>query len=259
VSETHKEKEGKPLLWRGNYQVQSYDVDLKKEQTLMSLCNYFQESAWRHAERCDLGYMSLAEKGQFWVLSRLLVEIDRYPRWQDHISIETWSKGADGLFAVRDFIVYDGSGTGIIRATSGWLIVDTAKRRPQRLHDFSTVMPFMRDRHALTHRLQKLPAATDPEIQSAFSVRFSDLDLNNHVNSTKYIEWIIDSFPFAFLSVHTVKSFEINFLAESLFGDEIEIHRGKNPQKETTFLVDVKRKGDNREFCRAQLCFTRTD
>ena len=105
MSEPYGAKEGKPLLWKDRYTVKSYDVDQEKRITLSSLFNCFQESASHHAGRCDLGYKSLRERGLFWVLSRLRIEIKRLLLWEEEFTVETWSKGAEGIFAVRDFLV----------------------------------------------------------------------------------------------------------------------------------------------------------
>jgi medium-chain acyl-[acyl-carrier-protein] hydrolase len=111
-------------LWRERYTVKSYDVDLKKRMSLTSLLGCLLESAWQHARRCGFGYGDLAEKGQFWVLSMLHIEIARPPLWREPIVIETWSKGTNGLFALRDFLVSDKEDAAVVRATSGWLILD---------------------------------------------------------------------------------------------------------------------------------------
>jgi len=111
-------REGYPLLWKDKYTVKSYDVDQEKRITLMSLFNCFQESASHHAERCDFGYKSLREKGKFWVLSRLRIEIDRLLLWEEPFTVETWSKGAQGIFALRDFLVVDSGKIAVARAFS---------------------------------------------------------------------------------------------------------------------------------------------
>jgi len=55
-------------------------------------------------------------------------------------------------------------------------------------------------------------------------VRYSDIDMHHHVNNTIYIEWILDSYPFEMNQTHQIHTFEINFLAESSYGDEISVH-----------------------------------
>jgi len=245
-------REGYPLLWKDKYTVKSYDVDQEKRITLMSLFNCFQESASHHAERCDFGYKSLREKGKFWVLSRLRIEIDRLLLWEEPFTVETWSKGAQGIFALRDFLVVDSGKIAVARASSGWLVIDNEKRRPQRLNEFSETMPFLKDRHALEGSLERLKAPGIPLLDDRVTVDFCDIDLNRHANSSRYFEWILNSFPYDTLSGRRTARFDIDFLAESVYGDTISILIG-NPSDDGMYLVSLKREGDERELCRARV------
>ena len=253
MPETHENKIDKPLIWKEKHQIRSYDVDAEKRATLMSLCRYFQESAGHHSQTAKLGYEHLLEMGQFWVLSRFFIEVDRYPLWQEQISIVTWSKGPEGIFALRDFIFYDTDEKVIARGTSGWLTLDIEKRRPRRLDYFAEIMPYVSDKHAVEHRFSKIPPIEKPDIKSTFTVCYYDLDISNHVTSTKYIEWILISFPIEYLTTKQVRNFEINFMAESLYNDEILILWDETSQNKKVTSVMVKRKTDNRELCRARV------
>jgi medium-chain acyl-[acyl-carrier-protein] hydrolase len=240
-----------PLLWKDRYTVRSCDADTEKRLTLMSLCSYFQESAWRHAERCDFGYESLAEKGRFWVLSRLHIDISRLPVWQQPFSIETWAKGTRGLFALRDFLVEDGQKNVMARATSGWLILDAARRRPQRLNSFEKTMPFLPDRHASTDPLDKIELPDKPEKKGGITVQYCDFDLNRHTNSSRYIEWILNGVSEGGAGPEEIVSFCVNYLAESVYGDRIELHVGRRAEAGESFFISLVRELDKRELLRA--------
>ena len=253
MSEPYGAKEGKPLLWKDRYTVKSYDVDQEKRITLSSLFNCFQESASHHAGRCDLGYKSLRERGLFWVLSRLRIEIKRLLLWEEEFTVETWSKGAEGIFAVRDFLVADSEGSNVVRATSGWLMIDRNKRRPQRLKELFETMPFMKDRHALDERLQRLQLPIHPSVCGKVSVRFCDLDLNRHANSSRYFEWILNSFSYDTLSKKSSERFDIDFISESMYDDRISILIGGSESDEEACHVSLRRDSDGRELCRARV------
>jgi acyl-ACP thioesterase len=253
MPETHEDTKDKPLILKEKHQIRSYDVDVRKKATLMSLCRCFQESAGHHSQTVKLSYEHLLEMGQFWALSRFYIEVDRYPLWQEEISIETWSKGPDGIFALRDFIFYDVDDKVITRGTSGWLALDIKRRRPVRLDYFADIMPYASDKHAVDYRFSKISAIEKPDIKSTFTVGYYDLDISNHVTSIKYVEWILSSFPFEYLSDKQVRSFEINFMAESLYDDELMVIWDKTSQSGKITPVTVKRKADDRELCRARV------
>jgi medium-chain acyl-[acyl-carrier-protein] hydrolase len=252
MTQDRNEKHIFPLLWKDRYTVRSCDADTEKRLTLMSLCNYFQESAWRHAERCDFGYKSLAEKGQFWVLSRLHIEISDLPVWQQPFTIETWSKGTRGVFALRDFLVEDELKSVMVRATSGWLILDAERRRPRRLTSFEKTMPFLSERHASTDHLDKIEQPEKPKKKGEITVQYCDLDLNRHTNSSRYIEWILNGVSECGYRSEKIVSFSVNYLAESVYGDRIELLFGRRMAAGGSAVrISLLREHDKREILRA--------
>ena len=75
------------------------------------------------------GFRTLAEKNQMWVLSKFQMEIHKPSRWGEHISIETWSKGIDRFYALRDFIIWSEQGEKAASATTAWMVLDKGSYR----------------------------------------------------------------------------------------------------------------------------------
>lgn len=82
----------KQRIWKDRYRVHSYEVGTESTVRLSCLCNYLQESAWNHVTNLKVGYEDLLKDGNIWVLSRLLIKINEYPKWGDEIFIKTWNK-----------------------------------------------------------------------------------------------------------------------------------------------------------------------
>src|SRR5689334_19025143 len=125
---------GESPVWIDNLKVCSYDVDFTRRATCTSLCRYFLEAAWNHAEALGMGFSDLAQKGQFWVLSRLLLEVERYPLWGSALTLRTWPRAVKSVFAMRDFEFVDGTGSRLAAGSSAWLVLDAVSKRPQRLN-----------------------------------------------------------------------------------------------------------------------------
>jgi acyl-ACP thioesterase len=106
---------------------------------------------------------------------------------------------------------------------------------------------------------EKLPAPVCSKMGKSYTVRYSDIDMHHHVNNTKYIEWILDSYPFEMNQTHQIHTFEINFLTESSYEDEISVHTEPLGDSPPAFLHSVFRKGDGRELCRAKVSWKRID
>ncbi|MEW5817247.1 MAG: acyl-ACP thioesterase domain-containing protein [Spirochaetota bacterium] len=243
----------KPPVWKDTYNLRSYEIDIKHRVFLTTLCNYLQESAWNHARVLELGFEQLKDNRQIWVLSRLLIELDAIPLWGDTIFIETWAKGTERLFALRDFNIFTAQGDVVGGAASAWLIIDEKTKRPSKLDFFSSTVPVIPGRHATESKPEKLPELAAQKKKYDFKVRYSDLDVNSHVNNVKYIEWILDSFEIDCLQERTLKKFEINYMAESIYGDNIAVNSEKVSDDPFLYLINIVRKQDNKELCRARV------
>jgi medium-chain acyl-[acyl-carrier-protein] hydrolase len=245
--------------WEDEYSIPFGEVDTKNEVFLPTLWNLMQETAWNHATHLKLGYSDLADQKYFWVLSRLSIYMDEYPGWGEKIKVKTWLAGMGRLFALRYFSIINPTGKTISTAKSAWLVLDLKSRRPQRIGPlFKKVLPLL-DHPAEEEEPEKIPDAVHPREENLFKVRYSDLDMHHHVNNTKYIEWVLDHYPFEMHRKYHIHTFEINFLAEASHGDEISIHSEPSGDSPPAFLHSVFRKRDGRELCRAKIKWKEVD
>jgi acyl-ACP thioesterase len=234
------------------YAISFDEVDTKNEAFLPVLWSLMQETAWNHAEHLGVGYSHLMEHQYFWVLSRLSIQMEEYPRWGDQIKVKTWLTGTGRLFALRQFSVADSKGKVIGKANSAWLVLDLKSRKPQKIGPVFKHIEHLFVGLPVAEEPEKIPAPVQPRMEKAYTVRYSDIDMHHHVNNIKYIEWILDSFPFEMNQTHQIHTFEINFLGESTPGDEIAIYTEALEETPPAFLHNISRKGDGRELCRAR-------
>ncbi len=238
-------------IWSEAFKVHSYDVDFQQRATLESLCRHFQEAAWNHAEQLGAGYQRLQQQNKFWVLARLLVEIARRPRWGVSITLETWPRAAKSVFAMRDFEMFDASGARLVAGTSGWLVLDSRTRRPQRVDKLISGIQTPQNKLALDREPQKLELCEPGADPKPVTAQYSDIDVNGHVNSARYIGWILDSYPLEFHRLNAVSSLEINYLGEAIGGEAFSVL-----SKQTApgvYWHSVVTTTTGREVCRARL------
>jgi medium-chain acyl-[acyl-carrier-protein] hydrolase len=250
---------GMKKSWEDEYSIPFCEVDTKQEVFLPTLWSLMQETAWNHADHLRLGYSDLVAQQHFWVLSRLSIQMEGYPQWGDRIKIKTWLTGIGRLFALRHFSIANLKGDIFGTAKSAWLVLDLKSRRPQRIEPVFKHILHMFDDLPSAEEPEKLPSPIQSKMGKSYKVRYSDIDMHHHVNNTKYIEWILDSYPFEMNQTHHIHSFEINFLSESSHMDEISIHTEPLGDSPVVFLHSVFRKGDGRELCRAKASWKRID
>jgi len=237
-------------IWTEPLKIRSYDVDFTRRATCASLCRHFLEAAWNHAEALGVGFQHLGKQGKFWVLSRLRIEVRRSPEWGSVVSLRTWPRATKALFAMRDFEVTDEGETTLAAGTSAWLVLDATSKRPQRLNVLLAGLAGLDGKAVLGRDPEKL--AVDQEGEEAFSlkVRYADIDVNRHVNSSRYIDWMLDAYPLEFHRRQLLRVLEINFLSETL---EDELLSVRTRRIGAGAYGHSLRKADGSEICRARL------
>ncbi|MBN1978970.1 MAG: hypothetical protein JW918_16340 [Anaerolineae bacterium] len=238
------------LIWREAYTIRSYEADAQGKATMPLLCRFMQESASNHAEHLGFGISWLVENGFAWFLTRQLVVVETYPKMGETIQILTWPKGRDRLLWYRDFKILDGSDSVIGRATTAWLVIDLDRRRPKRADTLPPLHPPNDVEPALARRPGKVASLNECTRSHFIRVGYRDLDVNEHVNSARYVEWILDTFDAGFHKSHQLSELEVNYLAEALYGDGLSaICEDADGQ---TFLHSLVRSSDGLELFRAR-------
>ena len=237
--------------WVDRYPIHSYEMDQQSRLSLVSAINYFQESAWRNAEALGLGFHELAAKDRFWVLSRLYFEMYRYPLWGDDIRLETWAKGMESLFAMRDFRIKSADGNELLGAgASAWLIIDGTTHRLQRVENvINGEMPCY-PHNAVERKLEKIALAATMTPQARIIAGYSDIDVNDHVNNVSYLNWAVNYLPVE-KEILTVRSIEINFLSEARMRSPVEILYGSDGEQ--IWVCSLRNTDTGKEYCRVRL------
>ncbi len=167
------------------------DVDRDNVLTLQGVFKLLQEAAIAHANQYDTGTDAMVARGESWVLKRMAVAIDRYPRYAEPLRVETWSTGIRGSIGNRDFRVYGGDGGTVIRGSSLWIYISVRAKSVVRVPaDVAARFPSGAGA-PFCPNLQDLafdePASSAAETLPV-SLRYSDVDANDHVNNTAYFD-----------------------------------------------------------------------
>jgi acyl-ACP thioesterase len=227
------------------------DIDRSDRLTLAAAFDYFQEAAINHAEILGVGRESMARTGQGWILSRMSVLLDRRPKFRETVTIRTWPRGWEKLFARRDYDIRDTADTPIIRARSSWIIIDMEKRRPLRPQAIMETLPRNEGIDALPEGAAGLESRENLVPVGEQKAAYSDIDYNGHVNNARYIQWIQDAVAPELLEGAEKMRLDINYLSEIKPGDTTEILRG--PLDEPGAFAFEGRKTDGQAAFRAEL------
>jgi medium-chain acyl-[acyl-carrier-protein] hydrolase len=207
-------------IWSETFLARFYEVGPDGCITIQALCNYFQEAAGNHAAELGVGMQQLFEKGQSWVLSRFFIQMNQFPQWKQPVAIDTWPAGTERMFALRHFRLRS-EGIEIGFGSSAWLLIDLARRRPLRpdfVRDFDMQGPVLGLAEKLSGKVEP-PCASS--LERSFTVRTSDLDMNQHVNNVNYIDWALEAVPPETRRQGCLQTLQIEFLAECHEGEQV--------------------------------------
>jgi acyl-ACP thioesterase len=212
-------------IWTQTYDVNTIVLDHHKRLGLFGLLNLLQDIAWLHAKHLGWGYEALVEHGTAWVLVRQKLVMADWPVWGDVVEVRTWPRGVIGALAVREFEIVAGD-RKFGECSTSWLIIDAQTRRPTRI-DREAFRKNARTEGCLAIEAGKITPQTGLKPMATFQVRNSDLDVNGHVNNTRYAQWILDSIALEAQAAYRLDEYEVNFLAETNVGDTVVIERAE--------------------------------
>ena len=228
-----------------NVIIESHEADFLSQANIITLFSHILDTAGYASNGRAYSIDTLQEQGLSWVLSRFAIEVNRYPKQFEEITIETWIEDINKLVSTRNFQIFDQNRELIAQACSLWSMIDQNTRRPvnllETLYKDAPVLAEANDMERPVRILEVKGEKVD-EVK----VRYSDIDFNQHANSARYIKWQLDSYNLDIFKEKQVKRFDINFVQEVFFGEKLEVYK---EEKENMHFFDLKNE-NGRSVCK---------
>ena len=152
------------------------------------------------------------------------VEISELPKWKDVVTVKTWINTLENSRSVRALEMYV-NGKKIVGSETFWAVFNTESRRPEPLAlPYSIILNCILKTRLQQYGFLKINLPHEKEIIFEKTVFLSDLDIVNHANNVKYLEWCLDLVEEEKILNQEVESFEMNFLKELSLKDKVIIH-----------------------------------
>lgn len=232
---------------RKKFDINYYEKNFKGELKESSFILFLQDVATLNAELNGFGPTFVFENGYAWFLIKYHIELKKYPKNCDFIEIETEPRGANRLFALRDFTIYSEDNEEIGRVASTWALINMQDKSMINLIKEIGFSQYEKRENDLQYN--KIPQIENVNYEKTFEIRYDDIDINQHANNSTYITWALEALPYDFRSSHNIKTFDIVFKKESKLGanilsqveikDNTTIHKllNKDTQEELCFVM----------------------
>jgi acyl-ACP thioesterase len=232
-----------------------FHSDFSGHLTLSVLGNHLLNCAGQHASARGFGMARLNQEEHTWVLSRMAIEFEELPRQYEKFEIDTWVENVYRLFTDRNFALRNSEGRTIGYARTVWAMIGLTSRKPMDVeHLYGGLIPsyVYPERECPIEKPGRIKV-TAKEPSDSFVAHYSDIDINGHVNSVRYIEHVMDLFTIDYLRQHRLYRFEIAYVSESFCGDKLHLFVSKD--EDETYSVEVRQAVTEIPVCRCKLFF----
>ncbi len=173
------------------------ETDSEEKLTLISILNYFQDCSTFQSEDLGIGMDALKNMGGFWVLNYWQIDVMRYPRIAERITIGTHAYECRGFLGNRNFYMDDAEGRRIAVANSLWTYLSAGTGLPARIPDIVIEKYGRDDRLEMEYepRKIKIDKTEDMNSEQEFEVKQHHLDANRHVNNGQYVMMAAEYLP----------------------------------------------------------------
>jgi len=199
-----------------------------------------------HCYSINHSLYQLAEQNIGWVLISGIMQMERYPRYKEKITIRTWLSKYTKIKGFRENIIYDEQNNIIGRAKGLWIFFDIDRRRPvQIFDDIMEKWSFCNEESIDYNISKKIKAVENSDYKLEFKVNRYDTDMIKHVNNIRYLQWVVESVPEEIIDNYYLYSIDGRFIAEAHYGQTV-ISLTKNDTKDKSFIHSIKIKGTDK-------------
>ena len=207
----------------------SNDIGPNFELRLSSFFKIMQDVIMHDSDEREIGYSILTKKNLIWVVTRMELEINRMPKYEEDVVAITYPGKNMKVFYPRHFRLETKDGEVLAKLSSIWVLLDATTRRPVLYNPFEKEVPELSlpDELPLPSKIEVI----DGPLVEQRKIHYSDVDLNNHLNNTRYIEILSDIHDSSFYNEHRVKRVQLNYIKEIKEGTFVEVLATKdNPE-----------------------------
>ena len=201
------------------------DCDLNEKWRPSAILETMQDAAGAHSKLLGCGRDELVKQDIVWVLSRLELHMNRYPAVGEQITVHTFPTPTRICFFPRYYIFTDAHGEMIGKAGSLWLLLDVNTRHMLPPGEIGKLIPDNKNLSVPMNLPATVGSLQGEEFVSEYRPVYTDLDVNGHVNNTRYADWLCNSLGIDLMKEYEPEHIILNYNHEVLPGHVITLRR----------------------------------
>lgn len=207
------------LIYTVHKKMLADDVTMFRKLRPSVLLRLIQEISIAHTEALGAGRAKTLDKGVLWVVARMKIEINRLPSYDETVTLESWAGKTMRVLFPRYYEMLDESGNTLVKASAVWLLMDEKTRHMAFPEEYGVEIPSLEKDIGIS-----LPCGVSLGTQKSkknFVASYSRVDINGHMNNSKYVDEAEDLLGAEYLATHEMKSLEIEFKSEIKYGAKV--------------------------------------
>lgn len=226
-------------IFSKSFDLRTSDFDKNQRLHPSAILDLFQVVAGEHANILGCGIDALAGKDLLWVLVRTKYLVLKQPKMFSRVVVKTWPLAPSRVGFQREYLMENEAGEPLVKASSDWVIINSSTRK---IAPASNIYP-----EGLVHLEDKsfegrLSKIADFEVtDNGISVipGYSQLDMNGHVNNTKYANYVLDALN---PDMEEIVEFQIDYRHEVKSGERLNVYPCRLGEK--AFVKGVSEDGE---------------
>ena len=207
-------------VYETRFRLLSADVDADRRLRLSRLFTFLQEASIAHTTLLGMGRERTLDRGLLWIVTLQQVQVERLPVYDEEVKLLSWPGETMHLYFPRYYRMEDGAGNALLTGSALWALMDRESRKLVFPEDHGVRIEGERGERPLP-----LPAAPKPPrggTQEVFTVPYSYVDLNGHMNNTRYLDLVEDRMP-ADLRARPVREIRAEYSGEAKLGEAVTL------------------------------------
>ena len=209
-------------VYQKQLRLRNRDVNLYRRLRTSTMFELMQEASIRHTEELGMGREMTLDRGLLWVVTLQRAEIARIPEYDECVTLESWPGETMHLLFPRFYRLLGEKGETLVSASALWALVDAETRRMIFPDRYGVRIDGVVTGHEIS--LPSPPRRAEGGDSLSFTVPFSYVDLNGHMNNTRYFDLAEDVLPPA-AEGHALRELSVEYANEARLGETIAITR----------------------------------
>ena len=216
------------MKFTSEYKVLYHDTNSNELVGISRIFKYLQETATSQMKAQRPSYNELLSQNKAFILSGIRVEVYEPLSYDEKITVSTWGCPPRGFTFPRSYQI-ERDGELICEANSTWALVDTRDKKLIKASDvelnYSIDDPLELERQIRF----RIPQELKLSLVGEYTIRYTDTDVNGHMNNTNYPDMLFNALPSPESKV--VRSIAISYQNEAKKGDYLKLYMGKTDGK----------------------------